>query len=305
MANKPLRIVVADDEELNLEILMRTIRGAGYKAQGFDDGDKALDYIKSNPGSVDIVILDKMMPNMSGLTVLKHIKADPALKNIPVILQTGDVGINQLKEGLDAGAYYYLSKPFYSEMLLSLINASARDCIGNQNISSPLDEEKLINNFLKYGVFEIRTIEDAHKLAAAFASYALRPDDVRRAISELAVNAIEHGTLNIGYVEKGHFLQTRTLNNEITRRLALPENANKVVKVFFKRIGNKIDILIEDQGNGFSWAKYMNYDPIRLTDLNGRGIASANIMNLGIEYLGTGNQVKITFETKSSNHQKN
>jgi hypothetical protein len=297
MDSNILRVVVADDDTLNLEILVNTITGAGYEAHGFEDGDTALEYIKAYPENVDIAILDKMMPRMSGLKVLRHIKADPALKNIPIILQTGDVGIEQLQEGLEAGAYYYLSKPFYSEMLLSLVNAAARDCVMRNQTLNKLKKEKPITTLLDAGVFKLKTTEDAFRLAAALSYHATRPEDVNLAVSELIVNAVEHGNLGIGYEEKNHLLQHGTLNEEINRRLALPENINKVVKVIFERIGNKITVLIEDQGNGFDWKKYMSFEPMRLTDLNGRGIASANIMRLGIEYIGSGNKVKCQFDT--------
>jgi anti-sigma regulatory factor (Ser/Thr protein kinase) len=182
-------------------------------------------------------------------------------------------------------------------MLLSLVNAAARDCVKRNQILNQLKKEKPITTLLKAGVFEVKTIEDAFRLAGAFSYHAIRLEDVNLAISELIVNAVEHGNLGIGYDEKNHLLQNGTFNDEINRRLALPDNVNKVVKVIFERIGNKITILIEDQGNGFDWKKYMNFEPMRLTDLNGRGIASANIMRLGIEYIGSGNKVKCQFDT--------
>lgn len=296
MESDMLRVVVADDEDLNLEILVRAITDAGHEAYSFEDGDTALQYIQSHPDNVDIIILDKMMPRMNGLEVLKSLKADAALKNIPVILQTGDVGIAQLKQGLEAGAYYYLSKPFYPEMLLSLIAAAARDCVKSNRILNQLKKETPITSILKAGVFEIKTVEEAYKLAAAFSYHATNPEEVNLAISGLLINAIEHGNLGISYEEKNSFLRSNTLPEEIKHRLALPQNINKFVKITFEKIDNKVVILIEDQGEGFDWKKYMNYDPIRLTDLNGRGIASANLMKVRIEYRGNGNKVKCQFD---------
>lgn len=300
MQSERLRVVVADDEDLNLEILVKTITSAGYEVFSFEDGDTALQYIQDHPENVDLVILDKIMPRMSGLEVLKRLKADPVLKNIPIILQTGDVGIAQLKEGLEAGAYYYLSKPFYPEMLLSLLNAAARDFVKRNQIFNQLKKEKPITSLLKSGVFEIRTIEDAYKLAATFSYHASKPEEIDLALAELLINAIEHGNLGIGYEQKNAFLANHTLSDEISNRLAKPENVNKFVKVTFEKVDKKIMILIEDHGKGFEWKKYMSYDPIRLTDLNGRGIASANLMKLRIEYLGTGNKVKCQFDMSKS-----
>lgn len=305
MENNSFRVVVADDEVLNLEILVRTITDAGYHATSFDDGDTALQYIKANPERVDIIILDKIMPRMNGLDVLKQLKAEPSLKNIPIILQTGDVGIEQLKEGLQAGAYYYLSKPFDPEMLISLVNAAARDCVMRNQVLHQLKNEKPITTLLKEGLFEVRTVEDAYKLSAAISYHAIRSDDVNLGISALILNAIEHGNLSIGYEEKNFLLHKGTFADEVARRINMPENINKLVKVTFDRRDDRIVVIIEDQGRGFDWQRYMNYDPIRLTDLNGRGIASANIMRLGIEYMGTGNKVKCQFEIAKSQAQTN
>ncbi len=296
MQSNVIRAVVADDEELNLEILSKTIMSAGYEVSSFDDGDDALQYIKANPENVDIVILDKMMPRMSGIEVIKQLKSHPILKNIPVILQTGDVGVAQLKEGLDVGAYYYLSKPFDPSMLVSLVNAATRDCVKVHNTLKQLKKEKPITSLLKSGVFEIRTIEDAYKLTAALASHAIKPEEVNLGVGGLIVNAIEHGNLNIGYETKNTLLKNNMLQDEINKRLNMSENVNKYVKVIFENLGNKIHLLIEDCGGGFDWKRYMNFDPIRLTDLNGRGIASANLMHLDIMYSGSGNKVKCQFD---------
>ena len=295
MDNNSFRVVVADDESMNLEILVKAITNAGYIAVAFEDGDTALEYVQKNPENVDIIILDKIMPNMSGMEVLRHIKSNPALKNIPIILQTGDVGVTQLKEGLEAGAYYYLSKPFYPETLISLVNAAARDCVTRNRVLNKITKEKPLTAMLKYGVFEIRTIEEAYQMAAAFAYHANKPTEVNLVISNLIINAIEHGNLKIGYETKNQLLANNGLDAEISRRAALPENVHKFVKVTFDKSFNKISVLIEDQGEGFDWKKYMKYEPIRLTDLNGRGIASANLMNLGVEYIGSGNKVKCQF----------
>lgn len=291
MERGALKVVVADDEDMNLEILVKTITDAGHEVFSFEDGDLALQYIKDNPNNVDIVILDKLMPRLHGLEVMRRLKSDPALKDIPVILQTGDVGIGQLQEGLEAGAYYYLSKPFYPEMLISLLNAAARDCIKPRH----LEKEKPATNLLRSGVFEARSLEEASALAASLSYYAVKPDAVNLAIFELMANAIEHGNLEIGYDEKNALLQKGTFHEEINRRMALPENLNKYIRVTFEKTGNKAALLIEDQGKGFDWKKYLNYDPTRLTDPNGRGIASSNLMKLDMEYIGNGSKVKCRF----------
>jgi chemotaxis family two-component system response regulator PixG len=118
---KSLRIVAADDDDLNLFILLKCIQDAGHIATGFPEGNVTWEYLSSHPGEVDLVILDKMMAKMSGIEVIQRMKAHPLLKNIPVILQTGDAVPERIKEGLDAGADRYITKPFSPDQLMEIV----------------------------------------------------------------------------------------------------------------------------------------------------------------------------------------
>lgn len=118
---KGLNVLIVDDEEINVEILKRSLKREGFSSSCCYDGEEALDTLVKNPNSFDLVLLDKMMPKMNGLEVLNKMKNHNSLKQIPVIIQTGDVNSKQEQESLLAGAYYYLTKPFDHKMLISLI----------------------------------------------------------------------------------------------------------------------------------------------------------------------------------------
>lgn len=119
MSKKPnLRVVVADDEELNLFILMKNMNDNGYTAKGFGGGMLVWEYLQENPYNTDIVILDKMMDDLSGVDVIKRMKNHPILKHVPVMLQSGCV---ESEEGLNAGADFYLIKPFSSNDILGAV----------------------------------------------------------------------------------------------------------------------------------------------------------------------------------------
>src|SRR5438046_135725 len=91
-------VLAVDDDEINLMILIKNAQEAGYVVKSFTSGEAAWDYITNHPQDVDLALLDKMMPGMSGLELLSRIKADNALKHIPVIIQTGDAGVIQMRE---------------------------------------------------------------------------------------------------------------------------------------------------------------------------------------------------------------
>lgn len=122
---KGLRIVVAEDDDLNLLILLKTIRDSGNNVVDFTDGNLALDYLYAHPSEVDMVILDKMMLQMHGMEVVRRMKEHDVLKNIPVIIQSGDAFPDKIKEALDAGIDRYITKPFEGSELVEIINELA------------------------------------------------------------------------------------------------------------------------------------------------------------------------------------
>ena len=114
-------------------------------------------------------------------------------------------------------------------------------------------------------------------------------------LSELLINAIEHGNLGISYAHKNLLKREGSWEAEITRRLSLPEYSGKKATVHFQRRNGLITFTITDQGQGFDWKKYLDFDPERAFDPNGRGIAMAGKIAFSrIEYQGTGNQVIAT-----------
>jgi CheY-like chemotaxis protein len=119
---KGLTIVTADDDDMNLYILLKNIKDGGHTGIGFEEGDVTWDYLEAHPDEVDIVLLDKMMKTLDGLEIIRRMKAHPVLKNVPVILQSGDAVTHKINEALALGADGYLVKPYNSQQLYNLIS---------------------------------------------------------------------------------------------------------------------------------------------------------------------------------------
>lgn len=140
--------------------------------------------------------------------------------------------------------------------------------------------------------YEISTLRQARSLATVLASKYPDPDRVVVGLTELLVNAVEHGNLGIGYEEKAALLDHGDLRGEIERRLSLPELAARRVRVVFRREASRLVTTIEDEGEGFDWQPYVEYDPERVLDANGHGIAIARGMSFDeVTYQGRGNVV--------------
>ncbi len=116
---KVRRVVVADDDPDIVDILTFNLMTAGYEVESAGDGEAALELVtRSVP---DLVVLDVMMPKMDGLAVLAALKAEPATKEIPVVMLTAKSSDTDLWNGWEAGADYYITKPFDLEELLRFI----------------------------------------------------------------------------------------------------------------------------------------------------------------------------------------
>ncbi len=127
------KILSVDDDELNRDILTEHLTAAGYEVVEAGDGDIALKLLAETPG-IDVILLDRMMPRLSGMEVLKAVKADPHHAGIPVIMQSGAAERGQVLQGINAGAYYYLTKPYERQMLLAIVGAALKDAAGKKKL---------------------------------------------------------------------------------------------------------------------------------------------------------------------------
>ncbi len=125
------RILVVDDISANVEILSIHLTDEGYEVLESLSGKRALeilhDSLQDPEQEIDLILLDVMMPIMSGLEVLAHIKQDSQLKNIPIILVTANADEKNVADGLDMGAFDYIIKPYSLLVLLARVRSALRE----------------------------------------------------------------------------------------------------------------------------------------------------------------------------------
>ena len=129
----PSIIVVEDDENIR-EIVIYALTSAGFEAAGYETGDELFAAIETAVPS--LVLLDIMLPEEDGLTILKRLRNSPKTEKLPVIMLTAKNGEYDKVKGLDMGADDYISKPFGVMELISRVNAVLRR-------SEPEHEEKM------------------------------------------------------------------------------------------------------------------------------------------------------------------
>lgn len=285
------RVLLVDDEALNLEILVEYFDGEeAFSLHTAESGEAAWQLLQDSGSDFKLILLDRMMPGLDGIGLLKRMKGDPRLAGIPVIMQTAANSPDQIREGLEAGAYYYLTKPYRRDSLLAIVHAALSDAEARNALNRQLHQHINSLQFLDQAEFSIRTVEEAAQLATFIAHACPNPDAAVMGISELLINGVEHGNLGLSYAEKSRLKQEDCWHEEITRRSALPENARKEVRLSYRRQADAITLRICDQGCGFPWQKYLEIDPERAFDPNGRGIALARMLSFSnITYEGCGN----------------
>ena len=115
------RILVAEDNDLNLQLLVRHLERLGHVVLPATDGREALDRLQSE--RVDLVLLDLMMPGMNGYEALRRIKADQALRELPVLMISALDELDSVVRCIESGADDYLTKPYQPVLLHARVAA--------------------------------------------------------------------------------------------------------------------------------------------------------------------------------------
>ena len=288
----PDTILVVDDESIIRLLVRKILEDEGYSVHLAADGGEAQSIILGGSVSFSAVLLDWAMPKMNGMELLRWVKNEPKYDHIPVIMQTAMDHPDQIKEGIEAGAFYYLTKPIQKDLLKSIVRAAVTDFRYKQILHDKLRLSEQAFGLLEEGTFHFRTLAEGENLAIRIANASSKPEDAM-AIAELFTNAVEHGNLGITYEEKSKLLEEGRWVAEVERRLVLPANNAKFVEVRIRRDHGQILVEIEDQGPGFDFLKYITFDETRVFDTHGRGIAMATNA-LGVQYLDKGNRVRVT-----------
>jgi len=155
------KILVVDDETDVIDMLVINLRAAGFNVMAAEDGASALAKVRKEPPS--LIILDLMLPQMSGLEVCKTLKGDIATRHIPVIMLTAKAEEVDKIVGLELGADDYVTKPFSPREIILRVNRSLRR--GKDKV--PTVEKMVIGDLvLDHSRHEVRVKNDPIDLTA-------------------------------------------------------------------------------------------------------------------------------------------
>jgi two-component system, chemotaxis family, chemotaxis protein CheY len=114
--DKSMKILIVDDFSTMRRIIKNLLRELGFdNTIEADDGQTALPLVKA--GDIDLLITDWNMPGMPGIELLRHVRSDPATRQLPVLMVTAEASREQIVQAAEAGVNGYVIKPFTAQTL--------------------------------------------------------------------------------------------------------------------------------------------------------------------------------------------
>jgi DNA-binding response OmpR family regulator len=123
-----MKILVADDDNIFRSLVNEILTGAGYEVLLHENGRLAWERLQAE--GADMAVLDINMPEMDGIELLAHIRADDRFKNMPVLLLTIRAFTEDQVQGYECGADDYLTKPFSNDVLIARVKVLERRILG-------------------------------------------------------------------------------------------------------------------------------------------------------------------------------
>jgi len=287
-----MKVLLVEDELSSLCYLEQALKQEGIDYRTATDGRIGFDIFKEF--QPDFVLSDINMSEMSGIELLEKVKS--VKPETIVVMLTSYNSEQYVVEAMKLGANNYLKKPILKDTFLTFLRKY-------QHIIEMSDLERQVSSFqLKHDFsltfptsFDI--IPSIVNLLVAESDGVLTTEkqlDIRLGLSELLLNAVEHGNLGISFLEKSDAITNDTLPLLYNARLLIPEMIQRFVEVRYSFKNNFCEWIITDQGKGFDFKAIP--DPSSeegLLRLHGRGIFICKFQFDDMEYLGCGNQVRV------------
>ena len=159
-------VLVVDDDAATRKMIVRRLSSAKFTCIEHASGTTALEALIADPDAVDAVVLDVMMPGLNGFEVLARLKANPGTAHVPIVLLSAHaVGESDVARGIDAGAVFYLAKPFAGPVLVAEVRAACERAEGERELRMRLDyaeahaESDVLTGLMNRRAFEGRLAE--------------------------------------------------------------------------------------------------------------------------------------------------
>ena len=212
------KILVVDDLPDNVFMLQDRLESEGYIVMTAYDGKTAVETAKTdNP---DLILLDVMMPDLNGIEVCKILSVDSKTSKIPIILVTAKTGAEDIKEGLEAGAFDYIKKPFNKVELLARVNSALKLSEANQIL---IDAEK-------QNTFYATVVTANHKIKQPLTLLSLSSAAIKRELNKEPISK-EALLSRVKYIDSAVREITEVLDNLNTIKVPVLDDYTKNIKM--------------------------------------------------------------------------
>lgn len=284
--------LVVDDEEMTRAIVAGYLSRIGYRTLEAETKAQAWEILSANGSAIHVVLLDRRLSDGDGLDLYERMKREPHLADIPVIVQTISDSSSEIAAAIRAGVFYYLIKPYDGALLRSVVRAAEETTGRLKSLQGDLRSRSDAIGLLRDGRFRFRTPQEAQNLAITLSSVAATAHSLTFGLSEILVNAVEHGNLGIGFEAKGRLKASGMLAREIEARLASAEHCEKYATLHVERTDSRVIFTVTDMGAGFDFNRYLSVDASQSDATHGRGIALARMVGFDqLTFVGNGNRV--------------
>lgn len=287
-------LLVIDDEPLYRNLIRHMLKNDGIVLLEADSIDRAWEMLSKNLiVQIDLILLDRNLPDGDGLDLIPRLKTLPSLNGIPVIIQSRTSSPEDILACMAQGAYHYLEKPYRRDMLRTLIRIAVKEWREHQHNTERAMEIRVGLHYIDLAEFHVRTPADVRQVTPFIAHFFPRPENAAIGITELLINAVEHGNLGIDYNIEGYVLNNHSFSSEVQRRLSLPEYQNRKVNIRLERIDDRVQLTITDDGRGFTRSDIGAQSETRPFDLHDRGnlLTQSNCFD-HVEFQDNGNLVR-------------
>ena len=205
------KILVVDDQKDNVFVLEDRLQREGYEVLKAYDGKTCINIAENE--DPDIILLDVMMPGMSGFEVCKVLSETDTTKKIPVILVTALTDAEDLKEGFSAGAFDYVKKPFNRVELIARVQAAVR-FRESQQVMLEFEKVSTFSATVSTANHEIKQPLTLINLSTAAINRELGKDEINKEVVRKRVVFIEDATRDIiSVLDKLSAIKTPVLTN--------------------------------------------------------------------------------------------
>ncbi len=130
-----LKILVVEDEEYSQDILQQYLEDSGFTVSIATNNSEALKLLNEKQ-AFDMILIDRVLPNTDGLDLVRQLRSEERFRDLPIVVESALAMPEQVLEGLEAGANYYLTKPFSLPLLFEAVSSALDLKITNDNFDS-------------------------------------------------------------------------------------------------------------------------------------------------------------------------